>query len=99
VSQDVSPNGDPIDITDTFPTDAERIYAFFTLKSNMSIRLKVRWYHEDELIFVQEELFEPGVNYNWIAIREPSGFKEGEYRVKVGDQEVEFKVEKVDSTT
>ena len=99
VSQEVSSNGEPIGITDTFPTDTERIYAFFTLNSKLPMRLTVKWYHENELLLVYEKVFQPGVNYCWIARRDSAEFEEGEYRVKVVDQEVEFKVEKVEPTT
>ena len=50
VCQDISPNGEPIDIANTFSVDTERIYAFFILDSKIPIRLKMRWYLENQLI-------------------------------------------------
>jgi hypothetical protein len=92
VCKRIGPDGRPSGVTDTFSSDSERIYAFFTLYSRIPVRLKVRWYYQDQFLFEQENLYQPGLNYSWITNQ--SGFKEGTYKVEVGGQTIGFKIEK-----
>lgn len=92
VCQEIGPDNKPSAISDTFASDSERIYTFFSLDSAMPVTLKVRWYYEDQIILENQYLFEPGLNYSWITSHQ--GFKPGTYRVEVGDQTIEFKIEK-----
>lgn len=58
------------------------------------MRLKIRWYYEDQLILENENLFQPGLNYGWIASHDEY-FKEGRYKVEVGGKMIEFEIEDV----
>ena len=94
VCKGIGSDGELIGISNTFPTDSNRIYAFFTLDSTMPIRLKVRWYHESELILEYDDLYQPGLNYSWIERKGFPSFEVGEYRVEVAGKTVHFKVER-----
>lgn len=92
VSNKIGPDGNPVDFSSKFPSKSGRIYMSFELDSKEPVRLKVRWYHEDELILETEDLFKPGLNYAWIASRNEY-FTEGRYKVQVGRRTLEFQVE------
>jgi hypothetical protein len=94
VCKGIGSDGEPVGISNTFPVDSNRIYAFFTLDSKMSVRLKVRWYYQGELILEYEDLYQPGLNYSWIERQGFPSFEVGEYRVEVAGETVHFKVER-----
>lgn len=95
VSEKIGSNGEPVDFSNTFSSKSEYIYVFFELDSKIPVRLKIRWYYEDQLILENEDLFQPGWNYGWIASHN-GYFKEGKYKVNVGGKTIEFKVEDMD---
>lgn len=92
VSEKIGPHGEPVNFSDTLSSKSERIYVFFKLDSKMPVRLKIRWYYEDQLILENEGLFQPGLNYGWMASHN-GYFKEGRYKVEVGGKTIEFKIE------
>ena len=99
VSNKIGPNNTPVEVSDTLFSDTEVIYVFFELDSNIPIRLKTRWYFENQLIFEDETIFQPGINHSWLASRKGS-FDEGQYRVEIGGQIVYFLIEgSIDNNT
>jgi hypothetical protein len=59
----------------------------------MPIRLKTRWYYEDEPTLEFEDLYQPGLNFSWIERQGLPSFRAGTYRVEVGGHALQFRVE------
>jgi hypothetical protein len=96
VCQGIGSKNEPVGISDTFPTSSKRIYAYFTLDSATSIRLIVRWYHEDKLILERQDPFGPGLNYTWIERQNSVDFEEGTYKLDVAGHTIQFRIKKAE---
>lgn len=82
VTSGIDPNGIPLASRDIFPVNQERIFCYISVFSPKPVRVGVRWYLREILIFEEENLVN-GWRAFFIEPQQGENFPIGEYRVEI----------------
>ena len=94
----IDETGNPVEISDTFPPEIERIYICGYVETVQPINLDIYWYRENELIYKENGMNIKGRFYGFIQPRDGQKFIEANYKVEIRAfgtlaRSVEFRVE------